>query len=286
MDNEFSKDPTFKTTGYDQPILEFALSLGSFKNNQFFAGGTCIVIAPYLAITAKHVIENDIQFFEKQTPTTDYNGSYYMQAGQILKNGNELAIWNIRKIFLSSVTDIAFLLLEPYTASAKSYEWRCVKIDLDPPAIGERICAFGYAKQKMSQPEMNNIIWEYEPKTSVGEVTEIHQTGQGITKFACFTTNAPWENLMSGGPIFNSKGWLCGLISTSLWSEEEHIRSTGVLLWPSMTTILDIPRKDADPNHKYNAFDLCNEKYISASGLERIELIRNTDGTSQITFKI
>jgi V8-like Glu-specific endopeptidase len=66
---EYSKVPSFTETGLNSPITEFALPLTARKGNEFFPSGTAVVIAPYLALTAKHVIEDYWIRFEQEECT-------------------------------------------------------------------------------------------------------------------------------------------------------------------------------------------------------------------------
>ena len=62
---KYSKEPTFKKSGLEQPITKFASPLISHQDSKWVVFGTCIVIAPGFAITAKHVIKALISTFEK-----------------------------------------------------------------------------------------------------------------------------------------------------------------------------------------------------------------------------
>ena len=50
---KFSKTPTFKDTGFDSLITEFALGVMAHKNDNYHASGTAIIIGNNLAITAQ-----------------------------------------------------------------------------------------------------------------------------------------------------------------------------------------------------------------------------------------
>ncbi len=271
---KLSKEPSLKITSFDQPILEFAFCLGSFKNKNFSPGGVGVIIAEGIAITAKHVVESDIRALENTSPSKSIELNYNMQAAQLYDNGKKLAIWNIKKIFFSPVTDIAFLSLEPYNQEAWEYKWKSLGLDLIPPKIGERIFAFGYSNVEIKKPQKNHFEWRAIPMTSVGEVKEIINKTMGLN-YPSILTNAPWKNQMSGGPVFNEKGFVCGLIGTSNWEKDNHNYSTAPLIWPSMSTILDINRQGFDQNIEYPALELCKNKIIKGNGWEKIELIKN-----------
>ncbi|GAB6082426.1 hypothetical protein JCM30471_13400 [Desulfuromonas carbonis] len=152
---KFSKEPTFTSTGLNSPITEFALGIVAHKDGKYYADGSAIIIAPYIAITAQHVINGFFRDFEGNDidapPNSKLAGTFHLQLFQILDSGKSGLIWNVTQLWSCSYTDIAIMRLTPTTREAAEYKWRLPRIDLIPPKLGERISCFGYRHPKIQQ---------------------------------------------------------------------------------------------------------------------------------------
>lgn len=174
---KYSKTPSFKSTGLESPITEFALGIMAYKEDNYYASGTAIIIGNYLAITAQHVISDFFKKFDgekiDEPADSHIDGSFHLQVFQILDSGKSGHVWNITRLWSCNYTDIAILRLTPITKKAQEYKWRLPKIGLIPPKAGERVSAFGYRNPKIEKKN-NEIRWIVDSKTSVGEVIEVH----------------------------------------------------------------------------------------------------------------
>jgi len=281
MNKKFTdKTPTFKTTEIFDPITEFALSILARKDNKFYASGTAIIIGSHLAITAKHVIADLYKRFEKkELIKRNEEGTFNLQAFQIYEK--EAQVWNVTRIWTSLFTDIAILFLTPTTKKEKYYNWKIPTIELLPPMIGERIATFGWSNPKVSQ-DGKEISWSTNSKTSIGEVKQIHneKRDNAMLNFPCFQTNARFDASMSGGPVFDSKGYLCGIICSNLPpnnKSEEHI-SYVASLWPLMGTEINLNRKGHPSDINYPLLELAQDGIIRANDWEKISLSKDVKG--------
>lgn len=286
--NKFSKKPSFKETSYNSVITQFALALTACKVNEWHPSGTAIVIAPFLAITAKHVIEDYLQKYGDLVPDRNYNGekfeisaTYSLVAHQFQEEGKVGVLWSITRLWVSGLTDVAFLELTPASESALKYKWQSARLNLIPPSVGERIAAFGYHSSEIDIDEDETEIkvnWKNSPTTSIGEVLEVHneKRDSSFLRFPCYRTNARFDGGMSGGPVFNSNGELCGLICTGsnlMAGEDGHI-SYVASLWPSMATEIDMVRPGFATGGFYPVLELAKHGHIDAIGWERIVIFK------------
>jgi Trypsin-like peptidase domain len=283
---EYSKEPSFKETGLASPITEIALALTASKDGVWRPSGTAVVIGPHLAITAKHVIEDywkkyeGIQIEAEVGERIDEAGSFHIFAFQVLEEGKTGALWEVTRIWLSPFTDVAFIRLTPYSEAARKYKWRVANINLLPPEVGTRISGFGYHSSAISVKESERgieIEWKDSPTTTIGEVIEVFQERRDpiMLPFPCFRTNARFDGGMSGGPIFNEQGNLCGIICSYVAS-----------LWPSMATEIDMDREDFPKNIYYPVLELAQYKHIQAKNWEKIVVLKKPDGTPQVRLNI
>jgi hypothetical protein len=294
-------EPTFKHTGLDSPITEFALALAANKGDNWIPSGTAIVISPYLAITAKHVIEGFWHKFESSRlvadhgssrgySATDKAGTFSISAFQVLPGGTSGQLWSVTKIVLSTFTDVAFLHLTNPIGAVQGYQWRAVKMSLAPPPIGARVSGFGYRSPRMVVQESNDtnvsLEWHDVPTTTIGEVVEVfgRRRDSSMLSFPCYRTNARFEHGMSGGPVFNDQGLLCGLICSGTETETDYY-SHATTLWPSMGTPIDIEREGQPGGHSYPVLELARDGYIRAEGWERVVLGSDEKGQTVVSFK-
>lgn len=272
---KFSKLPSFKNTEHSSVITEFALALTAVKNEEYHPSGTAIIIAPFLAISARHVMEDYVDKFESFTindNSINYEGTFSLIAVQFIGDKNA-AIWNITKVTTCQSTDICYLRLSPGQNVDKNYKWRIPKIDFSIPKIGDRISGFGYSESNIIFSD-NVVEWSHFPATTIGEVLELHEEKRDINmlNFPCFMVNARFDGGMSGGPVFNDNGYLCGLICSNLppsESDQQHV-SYVTLLWPALGVNLDLPYDKIEREKSYPALLLVQENIINGIGVENL----------------
>ncbi len=86
---------------------------------------------------------------------------------------------------------------------------------------------------------------------------------------------------MSGGPVFNDSGRLCGLISTGTEVAEGQYEATVSSLWPTLGITVDADRGDKYPRGvSYRAYELARDQVVSAHGWERVHIDSTTGSIS------
>src|SRR5262249_24266306 len=153
------------------------------------------------------------------------SGQFSIILAQLVEN--DLNLWAVTRCWMSDLTDIVLLRLTPYSAGAAAYKFKFLTLDLKPPAIGERIRAFGYSENLVEASGPEGFRLQQRAVTTHGELIEVHHHFRDTRKmpFPCFRTNARFDGGMSGGPVFNKSGQLCGLVCSSyppFTSDEEY----------------------------------------------------------------
>lgn len=174
--------------------------------------GTAIMIAPGLALTATHVLEDWLDVLASGDATALVVGP----------RGDELDIWKGRAVTATG-TDITYLSLD--LASAINDDWtiRTLPCTTRRPAIGELVHVFGFRVERediITDPGV--ITLRGDLYASAGHVVEIYRDGRDsllmpypVIEIACGTLGG-----MSGGAVIDSRGFLVGVTSRG-WSHED-----------------------------------------------------------------
>lgn len=235
------------------------------------------MIAPGLAITAKHVIEAALIKYENFSSNRESKVKQEVQCShnsliiQVV-NGKECFMWSVKRMFLSRYTDAAFLQADALFDAKELPIKQKLAINLNPPEIGDRIVAFGYPNSRV-KPYDRSIKINLEPRTSVGEVVEVHQNGRDrMLPFPVFRTNARFDPGMSGGAVFNNSGGFCSIVCSNMPPmdpADEHV-SYVALLWPSMATLIQVDLANHTFEDRFPALFLAEHSYIEAKGWQRV----------------
>jgi S1-C subfamily serine protease len=279
----------------DDPIKEFVSPIIYEFNGVLQSIGTLTIIAPGLAITAKHVIEHHLQEHNIDVTQRTHASPFRLLTYQLLPNGN-YASWFIVNCFLSQHTDIAILRLESANQTALDIltqmstgdERKLMRMTLNPPDISSKIYGFGYPTTTIEVidgvPQFN-----LNSHTTGGVVSEVYmeKLDSVMKPFPVVESNARFDGGMSGGPVFNEAGELVGVISTGL-DDADGMTHTGYasLLWPILGTEIIFNRADhPDLNNKgYLLLELAKEGHISVNGWRNIAI--STDGNQKtVTYR-
>jgi S1-C subfamily serine protease len=106
------------------------------------------------------------------------------------------------------------------------------------------------------------------PSTAVGRVMEVYHEKRDSCRlpFPCYQTNFRADGGMSGGPVFNERGELCGLICSSVPAEDDQQEHSTFItsLWPLSGIILKNYKDEP------SVMDLIKQGIIKATGHEKI----------------
>lgn len=272
---------------FDSLYSEYVLCLCSHKDPEYFASGTGVIVGPGLAVTAKHVVEDYFKYFDN----TEFiegkfenrsRGSFSMFAVNPLTK----AEWKIDMIyFISEKPDVAFLSMIPENDNAKNTINSFAKINLNPPKVGDFVFACGYI-EKPENPDPPAVVFGDGTKRSLaytrGAIKEVHLDFRDVARlnFPCFQTDARFDGGMSGGPVFNVKGEVIGLVCSSMppWDADDNHVSYVTLLWPAMLITLPIPPANVSSPTRTPALHLAQQGFMNVLGSECCKLLNRENG--------
>lgn len=265
--------PFFQLAKPEETMREYALALAAVKDDKFYPSGTAVIIGERLAITAKHLFDDD---WNKNLC------EFSVVASQVRDGGNVGALWYVERVFPAPHSDIVILFLTPVSGSqsAVDYEWKNAPIlNPRPPPVGEAIWGFGYPGSEAKSTKESNILsvaWSDQPSITTGEVIEVHDLCREtfLYRYPCFRTNARFDGGMSGGPVFNSRGELCGLIWGGLPPEGEGLDHASYVstLWPFMGTMMNLRLKGFPAGYYYPLRKLAQLGLINVLNLDQIRV--------------
>lgn len=276
-------------------ITQHVVRLASVYGDECHASGTAFFIAPRLLITARHVIEDHMEHHADVAEISDHrqgttlfrDANFGIFVVQVMENGCPGgAIWVVEKIYTSMFSDIAYFVVAPHSLLAREYRFDLIGLNLFPPPEGEKVFAIGFhnsrAKVEKTSDDKLAIRWNDECSLTRGRVKTIYRERRDNTKlhFPCYETDLRFEGGMSGGPVFDDKGFVCGVIcsSFSLLQDGDSSVAYVATLWPSMGTLIEYPVDNTDKLFLRPILELAKEETIVAFPWEAVHLEYDDEG--------
>jgi len=218
------------------------LAIGILRDDELEPAGTGFLIGPALAFTASHVVSEAIA----ESPRRNC----FVVASQIVNRGETPLLWNVRTVNrMPSAAeandrpmDIALLELEPCGDRVVEIEenrrW-FFELNVATPRIGQRVVAYGFSQSEIRRSESDSLAFEstHAFRRVEGIVSEVRWPFRdiGLLPFPCFAVHAEFEAGMSGGPVFNDRYQVCGVVSCGgipgvSWAS---------IIWPALAIRLD-----------------------------------------------
>jgi hypothetical protein len=266
--SHYSGVPEFVENAANDPMGTFALQLVAVRDDVVHSMGTAMLIAPGIALTAGHVIAQCDKAFGRPIETGHgRHSNFVLHAMQYAESGDVRAM-SIARVVTAGFTDLALLQLRADPAwMPPGYP----RLNLAPPHEGDKVFACGYAGT--ATLDGDNIVVTRAMHTSTGKVIEVHADGRDrvIAPFPCFHVDARFDDAMSGGPVLDQEGRLCGVICSSMPpGEGESVHSSLVtLLWPLAGLEVDI---QWEHRSRFKLYEFFQARGDGVLGLERVRL--------------
>lgn len=229
----------FVPVAFESEYTEFALVLIGYDEDRAWPLGSAVFLAPNLIMTAKHVTDEAWRCSGRNRKAMIGTCTgFAMVANHMPGEKDELATWQCKGMWASLYTDIAFISVEPSNETARRYTpVRTPKSGVFPPTVGEYVFGIGYPNTRILERREDKTQIAIAPYVTRGRVTQVYPVlrDRGMLSFPCFEVNTVFAGGMSGGPLFNERGHLCGLICANRNGEPT---SWGATLWPALSTVI------------------------------------------------
>ena len=264
----------FVRTELEEPITEFVVLLVGRGGGSFYPIGSGVFLTRSLVMTAKHVIEEFWRFMGDGSPLVEKKeklGHFMVVAVHFPGESRDAAIWSATAFTLSLFSDIALISLKPYNELAGTLDSvKRITVNALPPRVGERISCIGYPQSSVIETDGTYAKLEIRPHTSCGLVQAVYPEyrDRGMLKFPCFEFESYLIGGMSGGPIFNEAGELCGLNCSS---HDGQPISYGVSLWPIMGMSIHHLGPEIKSDHEYPVHAMAQIGLFNLVGWDEIK---------------
>ena len=226
------------------PVYNLAHYNGTLLSIHFHAEdwmtveGSAVMVAPGIAITAAHVIEELIPQILARKLRIFCTG--------LTPSGSRL--WKVRQITKVHNSDLMILAMQYASPLPPDRRFVQVIMSTQLPPIGEEVMIVGFRSSDVHVRAQdgvyfpvaeNKMQYGIEIQIGVGEVTQHHLSGRGSMpagpafEVACSTSGG-----MSGGPAFDRSGRVVGILSASLNESDGRGPSQVSLLWPALVQSL------------------------------------------------
>ena len=290
-------DEWVKKTDLSSPIARQAVLLvGRNGVSPTKADGSGVFVGDRLIMTARHVVQWYWDTYSDSRVRMDRPGKkmadFGMFAVQAQGNNAEPALWAANKVAVCPYSDLALISVVPVNELAKTQPPLVpLRLNILPPMKGEKIAAFGYASTRVTAESGQQLKFQLNPSTSMGIVTDVfpEKRDSSLLSFPSYQVEAHFIGGMSGGPIFNQAGELCGLICSGGSGDEDVPMANGVVLWPMVGIRIDhhIPGVISEPPYtilelaRARLIDVRDWQYVEAN----VEQYEDPDGTKKIRLK-
>ena len=287
--SKFPIDKPFEKLEPAAPIAELVLRLVvDLFSDAPLVVGTATILCGHMLVTAKHVLlsipglrPGASRSVESASPVADITVDRGFAAVQVLP-GPEYVIWDVVSAIAHPGSDLALLRTSSNPRRSRPNSpnrWIAPKVNPFAPQVDERVAAFGYRRGRACASRNAegglHIDINDEFMSSVGVVREIHEwrRDQVMLPFPCYQVNARFDAGMSGGPVFDEYGSLCGLVCGSIDGSHQSGEPISFVttLWPLFTLIVDGDRGDKYPRGvKYPAIELARDGQIHVADRSRL----------------
>lgn len=202
--------------------------------------GSGFFVAPFLALTARHVIDEVSEKFHGCRIHKINGGMKFGIDFSIQHVRHGLMKWAVMGYGYTPTIDVVALwvkLREPAKLPA-GFTWELPTLSLAQARVDQEVYALGYPHSTHRLDEKGQAKVGLNPHESSGTIAAIHQLSRDcvMLPYPCFQARAATKGGMSGGPVFSSAGHVIGVVGSSfeLGQSDDPAVSYVSAIWPAV----------------------------------------------------
>jgi len=229
--------------------------------------GSAAMVGPGIAICAAHVLQ-DKDYLEQIT-----KGDATLVAQAPVLGG--MLLWTVARVATVPDSDLAVLSMTLSSDFPADRRFAIASITTRMPAIGDELTLTGLSAIQRTTHISSKMNIEVTPGCVKGRVIDKFPDGRDRTMLPgpCLAVECEAQGGMSGGPVFDDRGYLVGVVSSSYEGSEisfvSHIwpalvRAKAWPVWPlapyrvpTTGTLLQLGRAFGISIERPDAFELC-----------------------------
>jgi hypothetical protein len=247
--------------------------------------GTCFMIAPGLAVTAKHVLTDDFDFIVgSDVGPADRGVAVAFATDEPMPRQDKVwgGLLQVDKIVANPDHDLALMRYAAPKIHGRFPTLPAVRLTLDPPQVGEQVLVLGYSESSSAFRPPNTVELKQKARASRGVIQERHIPGRGplLMNFPAITGDYPSGGGMSGGPVLTRDGSVCAAVCRALPPslDDELWTSSASLLAYLFTMEVEVSLDGGVPC-THSVLELAELGAIPTDGSHRrFQLTKRTDG--------
>lgn len=264
---------------FGRRIQQGIMTLICIADGNIVPVGTGFVIAADgLMMTATHVVEEALKHAPQKVEgksklqLPEFYALYLTD--QTHGENNEFTLGGflpIQRVWFSEELDIAYCWLTSPLVNDEPLKYPIFRLSPGLPQVGENVVGFGYHKMKgsLGKVEDGKVVIDYKQDTAFtkGKILDVFplKRDSAMLPFPCFHTNARFDHGMSGGPIMNSRGDVCGVVCSSFPQIEDNPEyiSYGSLIWPALGTQIEVALSQNTQPEMISVYELIQKGFVA-----------------------
>lgn len=220
--------------------LGILLALSFRDDSGHHTTGSAAMVGPGIAICAAHVLE-DQGYLEKIT-----NGGATLVAQAPVPGG--ILLWTVMRVATVPDSDLAVLSMTLSSDFPLDRRFAVASITTRMPAVGDELSLTGLSAVRRTEEISGVMHIEMLPGCVKGRVIDRYPEGRDRSMLPgpCLAVECEARGGMSGGPVFDSRGYLVGVVSSSYEGSEVTFVSH---IWPGLVRAQAWPVWPVKPYH-------------------------------------
>lgn len=249
--------------------------------------GSGFFVAPFLVLTARHVIDEVSQRFHGCRIHEIHDDMKFGIDFSIQHARHGLMKWAVMGYGYTPTIDVVALwveLREPAELPT-DFAWELPALSLAQARVGQAVNALGYPQSTHRLDEQGHAKIGIVPHESSGTIAAIHERSRdrAMLPYPCFEANATIKGGMSGGPVFSINGHVIGVIGSSFELGESGGPEVSYVsaIWPAVGIEL---RHTAAPVKAAAPYPLL--ALVDAGAVRAVDRFTSVDSDGTVTLYV